>query len=112
MASPTTLVTHPACNRHDAGRGHPESQDRIPALLEAARGDQELGQVLVERLGMPATEEDLLRVHTPDHVGRIREAAEEARRRGGRVSLDADTAVSPASWEAALAAAGCAITAA
>jgi len=112
MASPTALVTHPACNRHDTGRNHPEGQDRLPAMLEAVRADAELGTALVERLARPATEEDLLRVHTPDHVARVREAAEEARRRGGRVSLDADTAVSPASWEAALAAAGCAITAA
>ncbi len=112
MPSPTALVTNPACNRHDTGPGHPENQGRLPALLGAVRSDEELGHVLVEQLGRPATEEDLLRVHRPQHVARIREAAEEARRRGGLVWLDADTAVSPASWDAALAAAGCAITAA
>ncbi len=112
MASPTALVTHPACNRHDTGRTHPENQERLPALLEAVREDAELGTVLVEQIGRPATEEDLLRVHAPEHVARVREAAEEAKRRGTRVWLDADTAVSAASWDAALAAAGCAITAA
>jgi acetoin utilization deacetylase AcuC-like enzyme len=108
----TVLVTHPACNHHDTGLGHPESQERLPALLAAVREDVELGEVLLEQLGKKATEEDLLRVHTPKHVARVREAAEQARRRNSLVWLDADTAVSPGSWEAALAAAGCAIAAA
>ncbi len=111
MPSTTALVTHPACNRHDNGHGHPESQERLPALLEAVREDPELGDLLLEQLGRLATEEDLLRVHTAQHVSRIREASEEAGGRGGLVWLDTDVAVSPASWSAALAAAGCAITA-
>jgi acetoin utilization deacetylase AcuC-like enzyme len=56
--------------------------------------------------------EDLLRVHTPDHVGRVRDAWERARAGGGLVSLDPDTKVSPASWEAAVGSAGTAIAAA
>ncbi len=112
MPTPTVLVTHPACNHHDTGLGHPESQERLPALLAAVRADAELQEVLLEQLGVKATEEDLLRVHAPQHVARIREAAELARRRGSIVWLDADTAVSPGSWEAALASAGCAVTAA
>ncbi len=112
MPSLTALVTHPACERHDTGLGHPESQERLPALLAAARADEDLCEVLLEERAEPATEQDLLRVHTPEHVARIRAAADEARRRRRIVWLDPDTPVSPASWEAALAAAGCAITAA
>ena len=112
MPTRTVLVTHPACNHHDTGLGHPESQERLPAMLAAVREDAELQDVLLEQLGKKATEEDLLRVHTPEHVARIREAAELARRRSSLVWLDPETAVSPASWDAALAAAGCAITAA
>ncbi len=112
MPTRTVLVTHPACNHHDNGPGHPENQERLPALLAAVREDVELQEVLLEQLGKKATEEDLLRVHTPEHIARIREAAEQARRTGSIVWLDADTAVSPTSWDAALAAAGCAITAA
>jgi acetoin utilization deacetylase AcuC-like enzyme len=112
MPTRTVLVTHPACNHHDTGLGHPESQERLPALLAAVREDAELQEVLLEQLGKKATEDDILRVHTREHAARVREAAELARRRAGLVWLDADTAVSPGSWEAALAAAGCAITAA
>jgi acetoin utilization deacetylase AcuC-like enzyme len=112
MPTRTVLVTHPACNHHDTGLGHPESQERLPAMLAAVREDAELQDVLLEQLGKKATEEDLLRVHTPEHVARIREAAELARRSSSLVWLDSETAVSPASWDAALAAAGCAITAA
>jgi acetoin utilization deacetylase AcuC-like enzyme len=109
---PTALVTHLACNRHDTGPGHPESQARLPAMLDAVRRDAELAAVLAERQARPAVEEDLLRVHTPEHVVSVREAAAEASRRGEILWLDPDTAVSPHSWDAALAAAGCAITAA
>jgi len=112
MPTATVLVTHPACNHHDTGLGHPESQERLPAMHAATREDAELQEVLLEQLGQKATEEDLLRVHTPEHVDRIREATKLARGRGSIVWLDADTAVSAGSWEAALAAAGCAITAA
>jgi acetoin utilization deacetylase AcuC-like enzyme len=108
----TVIVTHPACNHHDTGLGHPENQERLPALLAAAREDAELQEVLLEQLGKKATEEDLLRVHTREHVARVHEAVELARRRSRIVWLDPDTAVSSGSWEAALAAAGCAITAA
>jgi acetoin utilization deacetylase AcuC-like enzyme len=112
MPSPTALVTHLACNLHDTGDGHCESQNRIRSLLDAVHDDPQLKEVLRERPGKVASEDDLLRVHTPRHVATIRAATEEARRQGGLVWLDADTAVSPASWDAALAAAGCAITAA
>ncbi len=106
------LVTHPACNRHDTGPHHPEGQARLPAMLDAVRRDADIAAVVVEREATPAREEDLLRVHAPEHVTAVREAAAEARRRGQVLWLDPDTAVSPASWEAALAAAGCAIEAA
>jgi acetoin utilization deacetylase AcuC-like enzyme len=110
--SPAALVSHPACNRHDTGPGHPESRARLPALLEAVHRDADLVPTLLEREARPATEEDLLRVHTPEHVVRVRQAAADARRRGEVLWLDPDTAVSADSWDAALAAAGCAIAAA
>ena len=112
MPPPTALVSHPACNRHDTGPGHPESRARLPALLEAVRRDADLAPRLREQEARPAEEEDLLRVHTPEHVVWIRRGASEARRRGEILWLDPDTAVSGDSWDAALAAAGCAIAAA
>lgn len=59
-----------------------------------------------------ATLEDLLRVHTPDHVEQVRAACSEAESSGRIVALDPDTKVSSASWEAALGSAGTAIEAA
>ncbi len=112
MPTPTVLVSHPACHHHDTGTGHPESEERLSALLSAARSDADLRDLLVEQLAAKATDEDLLRVHTAEHVARVREAAAQARGTRRLVWLDPDTAVSPGSWDAALAAAGCAITAA
>jgi len=59
-----------------------------------------------------AGEDDLLRVHTPEHVARIREAVARAGTSGELVSLDPDTRVCGASWEAAMGSLGAAITAA
>ena len=106
------FVTHPACARHDPGPGHWETPDRLPALLRAVRADPALQDALVEVEGIPALEADLLRVHTPEHVARVRAAVEEAEKGAGPVWLEADTAVGAASFEAALAAAGCAVVAA
>ncbi len=107
----TALVLHPDCERHDPGPGHSESRARLPALLQAVRADAALPGVLDEHLAVPATEEDLLRVHTAAHVARVRGAVEDARRDGAPRRLDPDTLVSEGSWDAALAAAGCATTA-
>jgi acetoin utilization deacetylase AcuC-like enzyme len=112
MPCPTALVSHAACNLHDTGHGHFENQDRLRAMLDAVHDDSELRGLLREQVGSLASDDDLLRVHTREHLARIRGAAEDARRHDGLVWLDADTAVSPASWEAALAGAGCAIGAA
>ena len=106
------FVTHPACARHDPGPDHAEAPSRLAALEEAVRTDAPLWAALREVEGVPASEADLLRVHTPEHVAKVRAATEEAARAGGRVWLDADTAVGAASFEAALAAAGCAAGAA
>jgi acetoin utilization deacetylase AcuC-like enzyme len=47
------------------------------------------------------SEEDLLRVHTPEHIAALREAVEQAEKDSAQVRLDADTVVSAASWGAA-----------
>jgi acetoin utilization deacetylase AcuC-like enzyme len=54
---------------------------------------------------------DLERVHTREHIDRIRRAADRAEAAGEPQSLTPDTMVSGASWEAALGAAGAAIEA-
>ena len=112
MADPTALVMHPDCARHDTGWGHPEHQGRLPAVVNAIYKDTPaLLHVVRQVEAEPATVDALLRVHTEAHVERVRAAVEEAARTGKQVALDADTIVSDASWDAALAAAGCAVTA-
>ncbi len=49
--------------------------------------------------------------HSSGHVDRVRAACSESVERGEIVHLDADTLVSPGSWEAALAAVGCGLAA-
>jgi len=67
----------------------------------------------VERLEPAVAEEDdLLAVHTAEHLESIRGAWRIARERQVLVGLDSDTRVSPGSWDAALTAAGSAVAAA
>src|SRR5438874_5019992 len=104
-AMTTLLYTHPACLDHDPGRHHPESPARLRAVLEAL-DDPEFARL--ERCGAPeAAREDLLRVHPLRHVEGILGAVPKT----GRVGVDADTVLSPASGEAALRAAGAVVAA-
>ncbi|HLU26740.1 MAG TPA: histone deacetylase [Longimicrobiales bacterium] len=112
MAYPSAFVLHSDCALHDTGWGHPEHQGRLPAVVRAIEREMPvLLPVLLQQEAEPVSEEDLLRVHERALVDAVREAANAARP-GEPVQLDADTLVSPASWSAALAAAGCAVTAA
>lgn len=59
-----------------------------------------------------ATEEDLRRVHTEDHIRRVRDACAAAESRQKVMGLDADTMVSSSTWDAALGSAGASVAAA
>ena len=113
MTAPAGFFLHPASPLHDTGWGHPEHQGRLRALsstvgrdLLALHGKVEMGEAA------EAAVEDLLRVHTPAQVQRVRAVCAAAAERGEILSLDPDTRVSGASWEAALGSAGTAIAAA
>jgi acetoin utilization deacetylase AcuC-like enzyme len=108
----TALIWSPRCVEHDTGPGHPERPQRIEALANAIeRAGAELEQRLDRREARLATEEELRLVHPATHLDRMRAAAEKARESQRLVFLDPDTVVSPGSWDAALAAAGSALTA-
>src|SRR5438874_895131 len=101
----TLLYTHPACLEHDPGPYHPESPERLRAILEALEAPE---FARLERRAAPeAAIEDLVRVHPRALVERLLAAVPETGHRG----IDADTILSPASGRAALRAAG-AVTAA
>lgn len=108
----TALVMHEDCGRHDTGWAHPEHQGRLPAILNAlyAATPALLDHVLQVQ-ATPATNDDILRAHSPVHLDRLRRAADVAIETGRIVGLDRETLVSPASWDAALAGAGCALSA-
>ena len=99
------FVTHPGYVEHDPGYGHPERPQRLVAV-EAGAELSGLGEDLVRVPARAATEREIERVHTPTYV-----AALERFCRSGGGHLDADTAAVPASWDAALLAAGAGLTA-
>jgi acetoin utilization deacetylase AcuC-like enzyme len=96
----TALFTHDACLNHNPGRGHPESPERLRAVLRALEG--EAFERLARLPAPPATREQLLRIHPDLHVDRVMQAIPTY----GHADIDADTIVSPGSGEAALRAAG------
>ena len=87
---------------HITGRHHPESPERLAAVLGALEGDR-LDRRSAERIA----DTDLARVHPQAFIDAIRAAAPA----DGRIALDEDTLMSPGSLEAAERAAG-AVTAA
>ena len=100
--------SHPSSLEHDPREGlpgHPEQPDRL-RVIEAALGERDwLGW---ERREAPAvSEEELVLVHSHEHVEGIRELC-----RSGGGAIDVDTFAGERSYEAALHAAGgaCAMT--
>lgn len=101
----SALVFHPDCRNHDTGLGHPERPERFDAVVRVLDKDQPSISRLTPRL---ATMEDLCLVHAKDYL----ERAKKEILAGHDVLSTGDTQVSEASWQAALAGAGCALTAA
>ncbi|HEX8243476.1 MAG TPA: hypothetical protein VF541_08275, partial [Longimicrobium sp.] len=108
----TAYVSHEDCSRHDTGWNHPDHQGRLPAVTRAVYRDMPaLFEPLLQVQGVPASEADLLRVHTRRYMDDVRRTAIAAAAEGRPLELGG-VPVSGASWDAALAAAGCAVTAA
>ena len=100
----TLLITHPACLHHLTPPGHPERPDRLRAVEQAleadafqaagARGSAARRRSRRSRSAIRWTTSTAIRDATPKQ---------------GMVQLDADTSMSPGSFEAALRAAGGAV---
>ena len=101
------FVTHPAYLCHETGVGHPERPQRLQAVEAGVARVPGLDGELERLAPRPATKHEVERVHTPAYV----EALERFCHSGGG-HLDADTSAVPASWEAALLAAGAGLSAA
>jgi acetoin utilization deacetylase AcuC-like enzyme len=96
----TLLVTHPACLDHLNPAGHPERPDRLRAIERSLA--EERFQALVRRQAPAATLDLVTLCHPADYVEEMREAVPAQ----GLVRLDADTSMSPGTYEAVLRAVG------
>src|SRR6266566_3918392 len=99
----TLLVTHPACLDHLTPPGHPERPDRLRALQRAFEDKKFSALAREQAPRLPLATIPLC--HPMDYVEQIRDATPQQ----GIVQLDADTSMSPGSFEAALRAAGGAV---
>ena len=93
--------THERCLEHDAGPGHPEAPERLGAVMAGVRAAEEAGADITRWSPRPATRDELLAVHPELYLDAL-----EGFCRAGGGHLDPDTGAGPASWDAALVAAG------
>jgi acetoin utilization deacetylase AcuC-like enzyme len=96
----TLLLSHQACLNHVTPMGHPERPDRLRAVERAL--EHEKFQSLAREEAPMATIEMIALAHPMDYVTQIRDANPKE----GMVRLDADTTMSPGSFEAVMRAAG------
>ena len=101
----TVLLSHSAGLAHEMGPDHPESPDRLRAVMQAL--EAETFQNLIRADAPRASREAVLRVHPQAYVA----ALEKANPHSGYVQLDGDTLMCPGTMEAAWRGAGGAISA-
>jgi acetoin utilization deacetylase AcuC-like enzyme len=101
----TLVYSHSACIEHEPGPGHPERPARLQAVLDALEAEEFQH---VEWQSAPEAEVDTIALaHPKDFVEEVLRAVPST----GHVHLDADTAISPRSGEAARRGAGAACAA-
>lgn len=103
----TLYITSPACRRHEMGSWHPECPERLDAI-----NDHLLSTGILPLLDMidhvrPASEAEILRVHTAGHLAHLKTLSPES----GYAEIDGDTSMNPHTLEAAFEAAGAGIAA-
>jgi acetoin utilization deacetylase AcuC-like enzyme len=102
---PTLLISHPACLDHLTPLGHPERPDRLRAIERVL--EHERFQTLAREQAPVAALETIALCHPMQYIELVRDASPAE----GMVRLDADTSMSPGTFEAALRAAGGALQA-
>ncbi len=99
-------ITHPLFSRHEMGQGHPECPARLAAIHDRLVG-QGLMDYLHTETARAATDEELLRAHSQQHLDNLVFHAPKQ----GYSSIDADTVMNAFTLEAARYAAGAAVQA-
>ncbi len=97
-------LSHPHCQLHDMGKGHPESPDRlrvIEKMVNANDWNGNLSFVTAPKLDI----EQLSPIHPQHHVKALMEMSPKE----GVVFIDGDTSMNPNTIDAALYAAGAAV---
>ena len=102
-AMPLTIFTSPRFADHLTPPGHPERVERFEVMQVVASEFRRRGGTVVEPRRV--TDEEITRVHVPEHLSLIRETA------GRATMLDPDTFTSPDTYDVACIAAGAAVTA-
>jgi acetoin utilization deacetylase AcuC-like enzyme len=97
----TALIYHPVFLEHDSGPAHPECPERLVSILNAIEsGPSQAG--LVALTPSAAQEDDLIAVHSREHVAAVKSWSSAGR----PVAITADTMVSQGTFEAATHATG------
>jgi acetoin utilization deacetylase AcuC-like enzyme len=105
-AMTTAFYTHPDCKRHEMGAWHPESPARLQAIEDQLIASR-VSDCLDYREAPAADLADIGRIHSANAIALVRDNVPQA----GYYPLDADTSLNPFSWQAALRAAGAAVSA-
>lgn len=101
----TRYYYHPVCLEHVTPPGHPERPDRLRAVEQALEEER---YHLLERVQAPfADPQWFTLIHPQPYLDAIEARIPET----GMAAIDGDTAVSPKSWQAVLAATGAAMDA-
>ena len=102
----TAYISHPDFMKHEMGRHHPECPERIQAIEDQLIQSRLDGHL--KRIDPPlATEADITRVHSEDHLAFIKSKAPTS----GYAMIDGDTIMNSSTWKVSLRAAGAAIAA-
>lgn len=104
MTAPVLVLTHTSFLDHDPGPGHPETAARLSAITDHLARSPIAG-VTSRDADRRASTDELRAVHGDGHLAAMAEL------RGRTAEIDADTAVSPGSYEAAVRAAGASLEA-
>ncbi len=100
----TTLISHPSCHEHQMPDGHPECPGRVDAIANQLLASG-IDALLFQREAPAVTDEQLLRVHTAEHIQRVTRAVPQS----GITFFAEDVYLSPQTVIAARHAAGAGI---